>query len=353
MTARHFEGMRFSKHFILLDFLYDRDVYTFRQPFTIDDIWNGEHEQAALTLCNELLEPCIEAYGPCSIAGGFWPSIVQTPGGHYHTTPHFWDKRHGAAADCVWHDWVNEDKLPIHMVFDLEKRQIAKFDRMISYAGSEFVCMGTKGGDRQRAAVHENRRLGPSRHQYKSYSPRQRYMAYDSGKELVPVHEWRRGVGEGVHSTGKRTRAHHVRTGQYFTLLDFAHNARALADGVGTVPSVSDTASINACRMFSEVLDPLVAEVGRVSIVRGIEPRNYGDDDEHHWASQVDSGGLMDLWFLLPQGTDEDVAMDLLMEHPATQYINAHDHLSGTSCLRVGIRPFEVEKNWSSARSYA
>lgn len=352
MTAKHFEGMRFSKHFILLDFLYDRDMYTFCQPLTIEDIWGGQHEAAAMALCNELLEPCIERYGACSIAGGFWPSVVQTPGGHFHTTPHFWDKRHGAGADVVWHDWVNEERLPIHLAFDLEQNNIAKFDRMISYAGSEFLCMATKGGTKQRAAIHENRRLGPGNRKYKSFSPRERFAAYAADRELVPDHDWRRGTGEPVHSTGGQVRAHHIRTGEYFTMLDFARNAQAIEDGVNTVPSVSDTTSISACRMFSEVLDPLVRELGRVSIVRGIEPANYSEDDQHHWAHQVDRGDEMTVEFVLPVGSDEDTAMDILMDHPETMHVDAFDHVSKSVCIELSINPFEIEKTWSSSKKY-
>lgn len=346
MSAFDYQSMRFSKHFILLDFLYDRDFYTFCQPLTLDDIWAREHEEAAMNLCNKLLEPLIELYGPCSVAGGFWPHIVQTPGGHYHTTPHFWDRRHGAGADVVWHNWVNNEFAPVDMAFDIDKNRHVSFDRIISYAGSEFLCMATKGTDRQRAALHENRRLGNGERRYISHSPRERQRMYAA--EMQPTINWRRAPREPVHSTGRSVRAHHVRTGEYFVMLDFARNAQAIVDGVNTVPSVTNVNAIAACRMFSEVLDPVVREFGRVSVIRGIEPMNYGDDREHHWAAAVADLQPMRINFVLPTDTDPDDAMDVIEQHHSVLELEAFDHSSQSIEIELVIDPFDIQKTWVS-----
>ena len=73
------EMTRLSRHFILLDFMADHEVYRSRRPLAFDEIWNDEHDVLAKGLCNDLLEPLMmdERIGPISIADAFWPSVVQ------------------------------------------------------------------------------------------------------------------------------------------------------------------------------------------------------------------------------------------------------------------------------------
>ena len=80
------EMTRLSKHFILLDFLADHEVYRPRGepgPLAFDETWNDEHDALARGLCHNLLEPLMmdERFGPISIADAFWPSCLQI-GGH-------------------------------------------------------------------------------------------------------------------------------------------------------------------------------------------------------------------------------------------------------------------------------
>ena len=90
MTERltGWETTRLSKHFILLDFLADHEVYRRGCPLGFDETWNDEHEALARGLCNDLLEPLMmdERVGPISIADAFWPSVFK--GGH---SPNFGD----------------------------------------------------------------------------------------------------------------------------------------------------------------------------------------------------------------------------------------------------------------------
>ena len=72
------ETTRLSKHFILLDFMADHEVYRCGRPLAFNDIWNDEHDALARGLCNRLLEPLMEVWGPISIADAFWPSVFKS-----------------------------------------------------------------------------------------------------------------------------------------------------------------------------------------------------------------------------------------------------------------------------------
>ena len=106
--------LRLSKHFLLLDFLYDQS--------TIDCVVHCGNELskriASITedsevcvegryLCKTILERIVEEHGPISIAAGLW--FKDLPGqkdAHYDKDglgPHKWDANSGAAADIVVH----------------------------------------------------------------------------------------------------------------------------------------------------------------------------------------------------------------------------------------------------------
>ena len=91
MTERltGWETTRLSKHFILLDFMADREVYRSCEPLAFDGIWNdGERDALARCLCRNFLEPLMDkGVGPVSIADSFVPSVLRTE----HSMPgHRW-----------------------------------------------------------------------------------------------------------------------------------------------------------------------------------------------------------------------------------------------------------------------
>ena len=117
----------------------------------------------------------------------------------------------------------------------------------------------------------------------------------------------------------QKLRAHHVRVGRYFNLLDFCRSARAVKDGIDLVPVNADNRERahfpipqeTAARSFAAALDPLVEELGRVSVVRGVETTGFADDGYaalHRW----DSHGPLRLVLVLPRGADPRGACDLL-----------------------------------------
>lgn len=345
MTTLEYENVRLSKHFVLLDFMYDRDTYTLGHPLRLADIWTDEHAAMAAMLCENLLEPLISQFGPCSVAGGFWPAAVRTARGHHATTPHHWDYAHGAAADVSWHDWVNSGRAPIQLADAIDKGTRVPFERIITYAGTEFMCMAVK--ENPRYAIHENIRIPGAAHEYKTWG---NGKALRSRAPLPERDDWRRDPGEAIHITNHSIRPHHVRVGRYFTLLDMCRNSRAIVLGRNTVPPNTLKTVVDAARMVAEILDPLVEQFGRVTILRGCEPKNFAADDfasAHRWQAEVSDRVRVD--FLLPMDTDVNGALDLLEADDRVLVLEAGDHPSGSTDVTIEFQRFEPAFRWTSA----
>ena len=313
------ETTRLSKHFILLDFLADHEVY--RQPgrrvrerLRFDEIWNDEHEALAKGLCNDLLEPLMmdERVGPISVADAFWPSVFK--GGHSKKSgpKHRWTGGE-ATADIALYRLVDKGRRGSDLKEAVEsvKSIDGCRDRVISYPHTEFVCV--------------------------TFKP--------EGAEQC-----------GCHGKGKaqNLRAHHVRVGRYFNLLDFCRNGRAVEEGIDLVPKNAekkDPAAYRlipeetAARSFAAALDPLVEELGRVSVVRGMETDTFTDGELanlHRW----DRDGPWRLVFVLPQGEDPERACNLLKNCPHVREVQPSPHDSESYSLALIVD----QKNYGEHR---
>lgn len=312
LTGR--ETTRLSKHFILLDFLADHEVYRRRKPLAFDEIWNDEHDALAKGLCNDLLEPLMMdgRFGPISIADAFWPSVFK--GGHNKASgpKHRWTGGE-ATADIALYRLVDKEARGSDLKEAVESiRAIDSCrDRVISYPNTEFVCVTFKPEGAKRC---------------------------------------------GSHSEGKvqNLRAHHVRVGRYFNLLDFCRNGRAVEDGIDLVPKNAEnndpaayrhTPQETAARSFAAALDPLVEQLGRISVVRGIETDElpgYEHAELHRW----DRDGPWRLVFVLPRGTNPESARDLLTGHSHVQDVQTawHDSESYSVALVVDQKAYDEHR---------
>ena len=305
MTERltGWEKTRLSKHFILLDFLADHEVYRTRRrpmPLVFDQIWNDEHAALAKGLCNHLLEPLImdERVGPISIADAFWPCVSKS--GH-SGKKHRWTQGE-AAVDIALYRLVDkgvegDDLREAVVSIDAIDRCL---DRVMSYPKTEFVCVTFKT---------EGARI------------------------------W------GWHCSDKtqNLRAHHVRVGRYFNLLDFCRNGRAVEEGINLVPKNAENKDPSAyrpipeevaARSFAAALDPLVEELGRVSVVRGMETGIFADGELpelHRW----NRDGPWRLVFVLPQEADPERACDLLKNCSHVREVEPSHHASDSYCLAL------------------
>ena len=140
-------------------------------------------------------------------------------------------------------------------------------DRVISYLNTEFVCVTFKPKGAEQCGCH--------------------------GKDKA-----------------QNLRAHYVRVGRYFNLLDFCRNGRAVENGIDLVPKKAESSGRDyrpipeetAARSFAAALDPLVEQLGRISVVRGMETAGFAHDGHaelHRWDRDgpwrlvVNGGGIM------------------------------------------------------------
>ena len=293
------EMTRLSKHFILLDFLADHGVYWPRggpRPLAFHETWNDEHDALARGLCNHLLEPLMMdvRFGPISIADAFWPSVFK--GGH---SPNFGPKHRWtegeATADIALYRLVDEGRRGSDLKEAVESVKAIEGcrDRVISYPNTEFVCVTFKPEGAEQCGCY--------------------------GKDKV-----------------QNLRAHHVRVGRYFNLLDFCRNGRAVEEGIDLVPKNAenkDPAAYRpipeeaAARSFAAALDPLVEQLGRISVVRGMETATLADR-EHAELHRWDWDEPWRLVFVLPQGANPESAHDLLTRRSHVRDVQTAWHAS-------------------------
>ena len=329
MTERltAWETTRLSKHFILLDFLADHEVYRQphqrlgdRKPLRFDQVWNEEHDALARGLCSELLEPLMtdKRFGPVSVADAFWPeSIFPSKSGH---------RGSGSKSSGPKHRWTGGEAT-------------------VDIALYRLVDESRRGGDLRKAVLTTSSIDGC----------RDRVMSYPN-TEFVCVTFKRNGAKKcGSHYAGKtqNLRAHHVRVGRYFNLLDFCRNGRAVEEGRDLVPKGAENNDGRdydpvpeeaAARSFAAALDPMVEQVGRISVVRGIETAGFSDD-EHAKSHLWDQDGPWRLVFVLPQGANPERVYDLLTKYPHVQDVKASRHASGSYAVALVVSRREYDEH--------
>ena len=346
-----FETQRMSKDYVLLDFLFDYSVYKSEYKVDFEKVFSNENMVEGQKFVDGLLQPLTDRYGPTSIADAFWPELFGKSG-HYHSSPHRWNKKYGAAADVVFHDHVNRDEAPIKLCHEID-RSSQVFDRVITYAGSEFICLCYRKS-RNRGALYENVRVPGQvarlvNHGYRSSKRHRRQH-----KPLTERADWRRAEGEGIGKSGKRLRAHHIRVGRYFVLLDFCRSVDGLRRGIRTVPPITlskwNFPEVETARRFAEVLDPVVEQHGRVTALRGREPAGMSDDADaakHRWVDSHASAHR--LVFLVNREVEiESLSGDILDdERVISLSVGEHDRSSLEVALEISH--FNPKSEWSSA----
>ena len=310
------ETTRLSKHFILLDFMADRTVYRSCRRLVFDETWNDGHDELATGLCDRLLEPLMAAYGPVSVADAFWPESIanaswprQLRMSHHQADASRPDKHRWAGGeatvDIALYRLVDERKTGAALKKAVEdvKTIDGYRDRVLSYPNTEFLCVTFKLKGAKR-------------------NPR----GFISNKL-------------------QNLRAHHVRVGRYFNVLDFCRSGQAVEEGIDLVPKgaenndgrdYSPVSEEAAARSFAAALDPLVEQVGRISVVRGMETAGFAGDqhtDLHRW----DRDGPWRLVFVLPQGTDPEGARDLLVRHPHVRDVQPFRHASDSYAVALVV----------------
>lgn len=275
--------VRLSKHILLSDLMGCHSVYAKGLPNVFIDPTGGKLAEAR-HLCETLIEPIIEQYGPVSFSYGYISPELSRQVVSYQDPDlpsyHRWDK--GAAVDVCVHSWVRKDA-PIFLAHDIAES--LGFSRMITYSESPYICLATQlsEGDRYRRAFYENRYEG---------SPRAKplYIQKPSNPALLPKSresvklkaDWRGAGHPTYHGKGIR-QFHHIRVGKYCMMSDFLYSTHAVSRGVANAPTPAKFMDVfkEAGAMYDYLLREL--DVARLSIVRGFESFRFNDYPLFSW----------------------------------------------------------------------
>ena len=314
MTRRltGWETTRLSKHFILLDFLADHAVYRRSLPLPFDEVWNAEHECLAKGLCNELLEPLMAAYGPISVADAFWPSVIL--GGH--ADPNRYGPKHRwtggeATVDVALYKKVKVDGEKTERALKGAMESVSTIDgfcdRVLIYPNTEFLCVTYKA---------------------------------EGAKKCVSRRQKKQSL-----------RAHHIRVGRWFNFLDFCRSGRAVEKGRDLVPKLDKCTARDyqpideekVARSFAAALDPLVDELGRVSVVRGMETAGFSAD-EHAGLHLWNQPGPWRSVLVLPQEADPNRARKILESCSHVRDVQLSPHASDSWELALVVDKKEYDE---------
>jgi len=348
-------------------------------------------------LCASILDPIVERHGPISIAGGLWFNDMPAQGRAFDTglAPHRWKPDGGAAADIAVHSWVNRGKYPSDFPDTLPGSGI-EYNRVIPYSGPEFLCLASRlAGNKYRPGngtwdtlkkKKDNGELG--RHRWKHWRRKpyahahgallRHNAGYDSRLLDAEAHwtadSMHRTEGHALpsvvygrpppkgwalldhsmvevprdafedHPEGglKLLRPWHVRVSDNFVLLDFCRNEKMFERGIVTVPPLTfGTANsvIKVARMFGEILDPVKAYLGNISVVRGMEPEGFAHDKQmqgHRWLAGP--GQVHSVEFVTPLDPRPGYLERLPQENSEVSV--SRDAVYGGDRVRVSIRDF-------------
>lgn len=275
--------VRLSEHFLLSDFMGCNSVYT----KGLKNVWydpDGSRLAEGKHLCETILEPLLNEYGPLSISYGYISPDLSRQVVSYQDPDipsyHRWDK--GAAADVCVHAWVRR-KAPIYLAHEIDCK--FPYSRMITYSESPFICVASQlsEGDEPRRAFYENRYGGKkgAKPQFikKSSNAKSRER---EGNTLTLEHDWK-GAGYPTYHGGGIRQQQHIRTSRYSVASDFLYSTHAIRNGIANAPDIRRYGEFfkQAGETYDALLEKL--DVPRLSIVRGFESFRFNDYPLFSW----------------------------------------------------------------------
>lgn len=135
------QDVRVGKYFMLSDFLYSQTAITKGIP-NIPIGWSGAEVRGIQGLCENILDPVVDIFGPVSVTFGFcslqlwkyWYPSKQNPVAlHLFKPP---QGGIGGAADILVHSHPKNPRPVFNWI-----RQNCKHDRLILYPGSTIICV--------------------------------------------------------------------------------------------------------------------------------------------------------------------------------------------------------------------
>ena len=275
--------IRLSEHFLLSDFMGCHSVFSKGHQNLFEDP-DGSKLAEGMHLCETLLEPMLDTYGPMSIAYGYIsPSLSQKIVSYQDPnipSYHRWDK--GAAADVCVHSWV-EEQPPVKLAHDIDEH--FGYSRMITYSESPYICVATQiaEGDNYRRAFYENRYLGKkgAKPQFikKSASSAGRKK---QGDAIPSSLDWK-GAGYPTYHGGGIRQFQHRRVSRFSVVSDFLYSTHGIREGLANAPNLAGYMEVfqEAGEFYDKLLE--VLDVPRVSIVRGFESFRFNDYPLFSW----------------------------------------------------------------------
>lgn len=294
----------------------------------------------AQALCNEFLEPFLEQAGPLSISYGYIAPATSRALVHYQDpdkpSHHRWDL--GAACDLICHEWVNNDpkddsekNAPITLAHAVHASGY-QYSRLITYSESPFICMAVSAdevkGSRPRKAFYENRYVGQTKPDYRTYAndgAKDRALALLEADGLP--HGWR-GRGYPSYHGGGRRQYHHIRISDYTMLSDFLFDLQSIANGARNIPNVQDADLMDMFYAAGDVVDLFIRESGvnRFSITKAyVSHSNPYFDRSNDW--RTGEGSLI---LVPPEGVSatkiqDDVLKVAIFGNSPIQYVEVRD----------------------------
>lgn len=281
--------IRLSDSFLLSDFLGSHSIYQKGLANPAPEPDDPKFKEAQNLA--EYLEMLQAVYGWVSISYGYISPEVSRATITYQSPDkpsyHRWDW--GAACDAIFHDHVQDEEhsAPAQLVNRIMHLQ-PFYSRMISYAESPYICIGTRVEENEsakgfRLATYENRYSGPKN---KPVFIRCRKVR-PSTVEKISAWKGEKWKGRGwptYHGSGVLG-VHHVRTSKYTMASDFFYNKKAVHLGQKTLPPCFPKSLklitnqygtywpklYQTLTKFGAIVDGVSAAVGcRVSIVQAV-----------------------------------------------------------------------------------
>jgi len=230
--------IRLSKSVLLSDAMGCTSVYRDGLRNRFHESFNDHLLEGALLA--DFLEDRAGDLGPFSICYGFISPELSKHIVKYQDpnkpSYHRWDA--GAAIDVCYHMFL-EQYAPIQFLAGLHQESI-QFSRVITYAESEWVCIGTRISERDktsRLAMYENRYVGTRKPKYVRYSDNQdtRTSQLVDAVNALEDHDWRGRGWPSYHGGGLR-QFEHYRVSRFTHVIDYLYDKNLVHKGMKNTP---------------------------------------------------------------------------------------------------------------------
>lgn len=266
--------MHLSNQYLLSDFLGSTSIFARGLSNYPKASWfTFDHMEQGRVLCEEMLEPMLEQFGPMSITYGLISPETSRETVKYQDPDkpsyHRWDI--GAAADVYIHgidhdpyqdDWMN---CPLSYALTVDAMGIP-FSRIITYSESPVFCVATNMVEVReglpRMAFYENRWEGVpgARPRNVKYTSRNKRLALlEEMEDAHGAFPWR-GSGYPTYHGTKRKQHHHIRTSKYSIMTDWLYDDTCMREGIPNRPKVGGMLAIT--NITRKMFDPLIEKLG-------------------------------------------------------------------------------------------